>query len=158
MDAISTSVEQTDEHRTELLTNAEEQLLALVSLVARSKRQVAARMDRELTPTVLPALGMIIHAKRITQSEICEKLLIDKASISRMVSKLEERGMVTREVDQDDRRVSHLIPTKLAEQRWYDWLGTWRQDLRSSMNDWEDQDLQSLSRLLERLNVGIQDI
>lgn len=150
--------ETVSEARAELYTATEQQLFSLIAITARSKRALASGLDHRLPPSALPVLGLVLRTQRITQSEICEKLLIDKATLSRLVSKIEEIGLIVREVDQDDRRVSHLLPTELAIHRWREWMGNWRKDLRGRMNEWSDEDLSTLVGLLERLGTDIQAI
>ncbi|GAA1408656.1 hypothetical protein AUR04nite_34660 [Glutamicibacter uratoxydans] len=142
--------------RSALYDATEEQMFALIQIVARSKREVASQLEHLMTPAALPVLGIIMRTKRITQSEICDKLLMDKAALSRMVTKLEELGLVTREVDEQDRRVSHLLPTELSVQRWKEWLQDWRRDLRDRLEGWNDEDLSALISLLGRLNEDMQ--
>ena len=155
MDTVSGSVARTGAERAELYEAAEQQLLDFAAVISRTKREVAARMEHRLTPAALPVLGLIMRSKRISQSEICDRLLIDKAALSRMVAKLEELGLVTREVDPDDRRVSQLLPTELAVTRWREWLHNWRLDLRARMVQWSDDDLGALTTLIGRLNLDI---
>ena len=95
---------------------------------------------------------------RITQSEICEKLLVDKATLSRMISKLEQLDLVVREVNAEDRRASDLLPTDYAKERWHSGFEEWRKELRSRMSNWADDDLDTLVELLGRLNLEIQAI
>lgn len=144
--------------RPDLYASAEQELFSLIALTVRAKRELATRLDSRLTPGHLPVLGMILRSQRITQSEICERLLVDKASLSRMVTKLEQLELVKREVDPEDRRVSHLLPTDRAEERWHETFQGWRTDLRSRITDWDDEDLSKLVDLMSRLNLEIQSL
>ncbi|MER8025048.1 MarR family winged helix-turn-helix transcriptional regulator [Glutamicibacter protophormiae] len=155
METASNGAATRGTERAELYEAAEQQLLDFVAVISRTKREVAARMEHRLTPAALPVLGLIMRSKRISQSEICDRLLIDKAALSRMVAKLEELGLVTREVDPEDRRVSQLLPTDLAVTRWREWLHSWRMDLRARMEQWSDEDLGALTSLIGRLNLDI---
>ncbi|MFJ2619901.1 MarR family winged helix-turn-helix transcriptional regulator [Glutamicibacter sp. NPDC087344] len=156
MDTINSGIGTTSSDRIDLYESAEQQLLEFVSVISRTKREVATRMEHRLTPGAIPVLGIILKSKGISQSEICDMLLIDKAVLSRMVAKLEELGLVTREVDPEDRRVSQLLPTDLAVTRWREWLSSWRSNLRSSMSSWAEDDLAALTGLLGRLTSDLQ--
>lgn len=144
--------------RQDLYASAEQELFSLIALTARAKRELAARLGNQLTPGYLPVLGTILRSQRITQSEICERLLVDKATLSRMVAKLEQLELVEREVDTEDRRVFHLMPTELAVQRWHECFHGWRTELRSRMSNWNDEDMSTLIDLLSRLNLEIESI
>ncbi|MGH3654064.1 MarR family winged helix-turn-helix transcriptional regulator [Glutamicibacter sp.] len=144
--------------RPDLYASAEQELFSLIALTARAKRELATRLDSRLTPGYLPVLGMILRSQRITQSEICEHLLVDKASLSRMITKLEQLALVKREVDPEDRRVFHLLPTELAVERWHECFQGWRTELRSRMTNWDNEDLSALIDLLSRLNLEIKSL
>ncbi|MGO4297543.1 MULTISPECIES: MarR family winged helix-turn-helix transcriptional regulator [Glutamicibacter] len=144
--------------RPDLYASAERELFSLIALAARAKRELATRLDSRLTPGYLPVLGLVLRSRRITQSEICERLLLDKAALSRMITKLEQLDLVKREVDVDDRRVFHLIPTDFALERWHVCFQGWREELRSRMTNWDDEDLSALIDLLNRLNLEIESL
>jgi len=145
-------------HRSQLFDAAEQELFTLLAVTAKSRRTMAAKLDEELPPAAVPVLGMILKLGNTTQSEICEHLMTDKATLSRLVTRLEELDLVKREVDETDRRVFNLLPTDLAKQRWHGWLQTWRDDLRERINKWSDSDLSHLTGLLERLNADLREL
>ncbi|MFJ5108508.1 MULTISPECIES: MarR family winged helix-turn-helix transcriptional regulator [unclassified Glutamicibacter] len=144
--------------RPDLYASAEQELFSLIALTTRAKRELATRLDSRLTPGYLPVLGMILRSQRITQSEICEHLLVDKAALSRMITKLEQLALVKREVDPEDRRVFHILPTELAVERWHECFQGWRTELRSRMTNWDNEDLSALIDLLSRLNLEIKSL
>lgn len=158
MTSTSTGQPACSNERTDRYSKAEQELFSLIALTSRFKRELAVRLHGQLTPGYLPILGLILRTGRITQSEICERLLIDKATLSRMVSKLEQLDLIVREVNAEDRRAFDLLPTEHAESRWHSGFEQWRGELRSRMSNWEDQDLDTLVNLLGRLNSEIQMI
>lgn len=158
MDTTSTDASACTKDRADRYSLAEQELFSLIAVTARFKRELAHRLNGQLTPGYLPVLGLILRHGRITQSEICEKLLIDKATLSRMISKLEQLDLVVREVNAEDRRASDLLPTDYAKERWHSGFEGWRNELRSRMSNWADDDLDRLVELLSRLNLEIQAI
>lgn len=158
MDTTRTDDAVCSQERTDRYSKAEQELFSLIALTSRFKRELAVRLHGQLTPGYLPVLGLILRTERITQSEICEKLLIDKATLSRMVSKLEQLDLIVREVNSEDRRAFDLLPTEHAKSRWRSGFEQWRGELRSRMTNWEDADLDTLVDLLGRLNSEIQTI
>lgn len=144
--------------RSQLFDAAEQELFTLISVTAKSRRTMAAKLDEKLPPAAVPVLGMILKSQHITQSEICEHLMTDKATLSRLVTRLEELELVRREVDATDRRVFNLLPTDLAKERWHGWLQSWRDDLRERINKWSDSDLDHLTGLLVRLNTDLREL
>ncbi|WP_418908248.1 MarR family winged helix-turn-helix transcriptional regulator [Glutamicibacter endophyticus] len=142
--------------RSDLLDATEQELFALISITAKSRKHLAAALDERLPPSALPVLGMVMHASKISQSEICEHLMTDKASLSRLVARLEETEMIAREIDENDRRVVHLIPTDFARERWQDLSNQWRAKLRERISHWSDEDLDRLVHLMVRLNTDLR--
>ncbi|PRA03085.1 hypothetical protein CQ019_11525 [Arthrobacter sp. MYb229] len=149
---------QPETRRGVLFDAAEQELFTLISVTAKSRRTLAARLDERLPPAAVPVLGMILKCQSITQSEICEHLMTDKATLSRLVTRLEELGLVSRQVDEADRRVSNLLPTELAKERWRGWLQSWREGLRERITQWSDDDLDHLVGLLGRLNTDLREL
>jgi len=94
VDTTNTDASLCAKDRADRYSLAEQELFSLIAVTARFKRELAHRLNGQLTPGYLPVLGLILRTGRITQSEICEKLLVDKATLSRMVSKLEQLDFV----------------------------------------------------------------
>ncbi|KSU65607.1 MULTISPECIES: MarR family winged helix-turn-helix transcriptional regulator [Micrococcaceae] len=158
MDITKTDASECTKDRTDRYSLAEQELFSLMAVTGRFKREMAHRLNGQLTPAYLPVLGLILRNGRITQSEICEKLLTDKATLSRMTAKLEKLDLVVREVNAEDRRAFDLLPTEHAKQRWHSGFEEWRGELRARMTNWDDHDLDTLVELLGRLNLEIQAI
>ncbi|WP_159613540.1 MarR family winged helix-turn-helix transcriptional regulator [Glutamicibacter sp. JC586] len=158
MDVINSEADSCGQERADRYSMAEQELFSLLAVTSRFKRELAVRLDGQLTPGYLPVLGLILRHGRITQSEICDRILIDKATLSRMISKLGQLNLIVREVNTEDRRAFDLLPTELARERWHSGFEQWRGELRSRMTNWEDQDLDTLVHLLGRLNLEIQAI
>lgn len=87
----------------------------------------------------------------ITQDQLSKKLFLDKSSVARQISFLEENGFINRQGSETDRRVMHVYPTQKA----IDALP----EVRKSFRDWEnlvsegltDEERDVLVSLLEKL-------
>ena len=91
-------------------------MMRQVSVTARCA--AAFRCDR-LEPLGIkgPQYAMILRICReegITQEALSRALCIHKSNIARQVEKLEAAGFVTRQGDEEDRRLSRLYPTEKA--------------------------------------------
>jgi DNA-binding MarR family transcriptional regulator len=84
--------------------------VALVRLT-RALRQ-RANAGNDLTATVLGALGTIEVRGPITLGELAAAEDVQPPTMTRVVGRLEERGLVRRDVDPDDRRVSRVQLTE----------------------------------------------
>ncbi|MGH1372612.1 MAG: MarR family winged helix-turn-helix transcriptional regulator [Cellvibrionaceae bacterium] len=61
---------------------------------------------------------VIAHLKGcdgLTQSELAERLLIEKAPVGTLIDKLEAAGLLERKADPNDRRVKRVFMTRKAE-------------------------------------------
>lgn len=84
--------------------------------VIRAARQA---LNKKLRPLGLTSVtgNVLLHVLRseaAQQEQLAEQLDIDKAAVSRTVSKLEEQGYLRRETALEDKRVYRLLPTQAA--------------------------------------------
>jgi len=121
--------------------------LAIVRL-ARKQRQQAGT---GLTPSLQSALAMIDVRGPLTLGELATVEQISPPTITRIVSKLEEMGLVARAADPDDGRVTRVDVTadghrQLAESR--ERRDVW---LRQRLHDLAPDDLAALVAAVEPL-------
>ena len=85
-----------------------------------------------------------------TVSQLAEGLGLELSTVSRRVKALEERGLVARTTDTDDRRVSHLGLTDAGHELFEALSASWRQLLAEVLSDWSANDIDELARLFSR--------
>lgn len=95
---------------------------ALVNLwwTATLMRRQARRFFREhdLSEADFNALMVLRHSRTaLSQQELSERLLVDKANVTGVIDRLETQGLVQREPDPDDRRRYQLGLTRAGRQR-----------------------------------------
>ncbi|HZD80443.1 MAG TPA: MarR family transcriptional regulator [Actinomycetota bacterium] len=90
------------------LTELASRLRLSVTRLARKLRQEA---QYGISLTLLSTLSAIDRAGRITIGELCAAEQVQPPTTSRAVAGLEEAGLVSRQHDQHDRRVSWLHVT-----------------------------------------------
>ena len=73
-------------------------------------------LHSEYTLPEVRILFEIFNSDAITAKDIREKLDIDKGYLSRLISKLEKRGLIRRKTADTDKRVSHIHVTALGNQ------------------------------------------
>lgn len=121
--------------------------LAIVRL-ARKQRQQAGT---GLTPSLQSALAMIDVSGPMTLGELAAVEQISPPTITRIVSKLEEMGLVARAADPDDGRVTRVDVTAEGHQQ----LGESRERrdiwLRQRLDDLAPDDLAALGVAMEPL-------
>ena len=90
----------------------EELAQALRLAVTRLARRLRREADAGVTPSMLAALATIARQEPITIGELALAERIQPPSATAVVARLEEAGLVARELDASDRRVSRLRPTR----------------------------------------------
>lgn len=91
-----------------------------ISFVIGKAAQQVTRRARELlapfgvTPVQYAVLKVLCGTKRLSGAEIGARLVLDSASITGVVDRLEALGFVEREADPKDRRVHRIIATRRA--------------------------------------------
>src|SRR5258708_7854845 len=79
----------------------------------RLVRQQADPGD-DLSPNLVPPLGTINRCGPIALGRLAELERVQPPSMTRIVAKLEDRGLVRREIDATDRRVARVQVTQAA--------------------------------------------
>ena len=86
-----------------------------------SKRLSASSRGTGLTQTQLSALGVIARIGPIRMSELAEIETVNPTRLSRVVSHLDDAGLVRRRIDNEDRRAA-LVEVTAAGRRTHDRL------------------------------------
>jgi len=85
-----------------------------ITRLARLLRQQAVD---DLTPTMRAAVGTIAREGPLTLGELAASEQVAPPTITKVVAKLEDRGLVEREGDPTDRRVARVVLSDLGV-RW----------------------------------------
>jgi DNA-binding MarR family transcriptional regulator len=93
---------------------ARDVLRHLNGVVHAMKEHISAlAAEFELTPSQLDALKNL--EEPCSQRELAQCLHFDASNVTDIVDRLEERGLVSRTIDPDDRRVRRLVLTDKGE-------------------------------------------
>lgn len=112
--------------------------------------------EKELADTGLagcqtPYLTALCRRPGITQEELARELNVNKSSVARQLSVLEEKGYVRRESDPSDRRSLLVYPTQQTLDvmgRIFDCYGEWNEYLTQ---DFTEAEKAELSRMMLRI-------
>lgn len=124
----------------------------LVHLMTLMRREVESRMaEHGLTDAQWKPLWMLKSGRASTAHELARQAMIDAGAITRMVDRLEAKGLIERVRSEADRRVVHLRLTEAGEAA----VANVPHVLASVNNDFlrgfSDKDFQQLHQLLDRL-------
>jgi len=82
-----------------------------------SRRYFTAQMEcLGLPPSAFPLLLHLLWHDNVNQDELAGEFLVDKGTVARTMAKLEKAGMITRKVDEHDRRVKRVRITDKARE------------------------------------------
>jgi DNA-binding MarR family transcriptional regulator len=125
--------------------------------VTRLARRLRKEAEPGITPTMLAALSSIGSAERLTMSDLCSVEQVQPPTMTRVVAAMVEAGLVVRDPDPDDGRVTwvRLTPEgkrllERSRRRKEEFLG---RGLRS-LEPRELAVLEEAAGILERLTEG----
>lgn len=96
----------------------------LVAVQPRLRRRLVDAMEPSLREAGTEFEGMTVHQLEVlrrllecdgmTMRDVAEVLSVGPSGATQLVDRLEQRGLVTRERDAEDRRVQRVVPTQRA--------------------------------------------
>ncbi len=129
----------------------------LVNLVQMMRREVELRMARhDLTDAQWRPLWLLKTGRATTAIELARETCIDAGAITRMVDRLEDKGLIERVRSETDRRVVHLRLTpagEAASARIPHVLASVNNDF---LDGFSERDWKQLRRLVERMAANGQ--
>ena len=79
------------------------------SLMNLTMRHWNKSFGEDVSLTQLIVLSELKHFGRMTQNELAEKMVISKGAVSQIIKNLENKELVSREVEDEDRRSRFLV-------------------------------------------------
>ncbi|MDX3000387.1 winged helix DNA-binding protein [Kribbella solani] len=135
-----------------------------LSALFRRSRSASLRLARRVHPDMDAAgyalisqieLGTGTSGTGTRASDVAQILGLDKSTVSRGITQLENLGLIERVGDPDDGRARLLRLTSTGAER-YEAMRTQRQtEFRAILDRWNPTDLADLARLLARLNTDL---
>jgi DNA-binding MarR family transcriptional regulator len=142
--------------RDEILERTAKYLLSVSPLIFRGVRRKLLKaalnsMNVDISPLHFEIMRLVSEEGTFKITEIGERLQVARAQMTHLIDRLAEAGMVKRQADSADRRVTNIVPTDkgsafLEEHGGYIWKAT--KELLSGLTD---EELADLSASLERL-------
>jgi MarR family transcriptional regulator, temperature-dependent positive regulator of motility len=132
------------------------QLFELADLILAVGRQIYASKDvpaEPWTPLEIAVMRFIDRNPGTSASAAAEATQLISSNFSRALRGLETKGLVRREVDQDDGRRVHLYPTQQARDNLERLRNVWSRLLDGIVNDPEE--VYIAITLLRRLEIDL---
>lgn len=133
--------------------------LKLLSCSMIVEKRLRARLDEDFN-TTLPRFDVLAalerHAPGLKMSELSESLMVSNGNVTGVVSRLIEDGLVTRTVDQADRRSATVRLTRKGRDGFLKMAQAHEQWMDEMFADLSDNQAGDLMRLLTHLRGSIE--
>lgn len=117
-----------------------------------ARRYFAVEMEKmDLPPVAFPLLMRLKHRDNVSQEDLVDEFLVDKGTVARTLANLEDAGLVTREVDPDDRRVKRVSVTDRGREVAGDLKAVARRWEGKLLEDFSEQEREQLLEFLARM-------
>jgi DNA-binding MarR family transcriptional regulator len=125
---------------------------ALMSLMMALGRQMRHRQPGDVIDySAFPILKLLTHQGPMRLSAVAQVLGLDASTVSRHARQLEDRGLLERTDDPDDRRASRVAVTEQGATCLAKGFETRRLLVADALGGWSDEERDTLRLLLHRL-------
>jgi DNA-binding MarR family transcriptional regulator len=142
--------------RDETLERTAKYLLSVSPLIFRGVRRKLLKkaldgVNMDISPLHFEIMRLVSEEGTLKITEIGERLQVARAQMTHLIDRLAEAGMVKRQADSTDRRVTNIVLTAkgsafLEKHSGYIWKAT-----KEFLSDLTDEELVDLSTSLEKL-------
>ena len=128
---------------------------AVMSLMALGRRLRQRQPGDLIDYSSFPILKLLSHQGPMRLSAVAQVLGLDASTVSRHVKQLEDRGLLERTSDPDDRRASRIALADAGHRTLGDHFARRKDLITNALEGWSDADRDSLRTLLDRLNQEV---
>lgn len=124
-------------------------------LVSYLRSNLVTHLDAELMPMDLTSAQYIVvvllaRGTVNTLAQLCEHMMYDRGAMSRLLSRLEEKGLVAKQQSAADRRSTLLCLTAKGQQLYPEILPIVNTIYRTALSDFSDDEKKQFASLLFR--------
>ncbi|EMV9575393.1 MarR family transcriptional regulator [Listeria monocytogenes] len=100
------------------MADRQESLAKAIAIIHRSESTLKNKklLETGLNIGQLRYLWTLYKEDGISQESMAKRFMVDKASVTRHIKRLEELGMIRREIDAKDRRIQRIFVTETGFQ------------------------------------------
>jgi DNA-binding MarR family transcriptional regulator len=130
-------------------------------LLGMARSRLIGALDGEMVEAPITATqwGILLHileGNAKTAADLCRNLSCDTGSMTRMIDRLEEKGLVRRERSTEDRRVVNIVPTEAGRSLPQELLPTVVKVLNHSLRGFSAEELEQFKGYLRRFANNLQ--
>jgi len=128
----------------------------IIRLVNRVRVELIDALDRELAPFDITAAQLIVLASVATREAdspagLCKNISYDPGAMTRMIDRLEQRGLVRRNPNPDDRRATNLEITTAGRALYPQLLAAKETVQAQFLRGFSEQEVGALEQFLNRM-------
>lgn len=125
----------------------------LVSLAARGFARLSESRLKPLGFGVgqLPVLVALREGNASTQRDLARFARVEQPPMAQMLARMERDGLIERNRDPDDGRSSHIVLTKVAQERMPEAIAILFQGNREALEGFSDTEMAQFGDMLRRL-------
>ena len=138
------------------LRQIEAEVLTLLRRARRSYAENARLVHPELSTAGYAVLLQVAEHEPTRAADVVDHLDMDKGSVSRQVSHLEQIGLVSRVGHPEDGRVHHLVLSDEGRRRVAALRRHRRQKFEDRLASWSPEDLEVFAQQLVRYNAALE--
>lgn len=113
--------------------------------------------DKTLSPLYHNYVFIISRNPGISQDEIANELYVNKSNVTRGLANLEEKGFISRKVDENDKRILRVYPTDKMLEVFPHIKGVLREWNGYITEDINSEELEIFQSVLERITKKAKD-
>jgi DNA-binding MarR family transcriptional regulator len=141
--------------RSEILESITEDLLSIPPLIFRGVRRkllktALANSDVDITPLQFEIMRLLEEVGTLHIAEIGEKLQIARPQMTHLIDKLQDLGMVERQIGTADRRTINIVLTGQGKNTLKEHDSRIRNAIRETVSCLTDEELEDLSDSLRK--------
>ncbi|EAD9901042.1 MarR family transcriptional regulator [Listeria monocytogenes] len=144
------------------MADRQESLAKAIAIIHRSESTFKNKklLETGLNIGQLRYLWTLYKEDGISQESMAKRFMVDKASVTRHIKRLEELGMIRREIDAKDRRIQRIFVTETGFQMRdliEEVTAEWSALLTANFNEKEKDDLMHLiGRLSDNAIIAVE--
>ncbi|MDX1478143.1 MAG: MarR family transcriptional regulator [Saprospiraceae bacterium] len=121
----------------------------------RAFQQTLAEMDADITADQWVVLDVVMREEGLSQQEIGQATAKDRPTVTRILDKLERKGLLKRTTDPEDRRKFGIFSTPAGRRKVRTLLPRIEAFRLTHFDGLSNQDMRDLMRILDKINANI---
>lgn len=127
-------------------------------VLMRASKSVEERIKKDIKSygvsiTEFTILEALYHKGDLTVNQICDAVLINSGSMTYVIDKLQQRGLLERITSEEDRRVIHVRITNQGKELMDDIFPKHEKVIEKVFEDVNSEELESVIDILKRIGL-----